>query len=88
MKVLIFYRPNSEHSRLVEDFMHEFGRLYPGTGLDVLSVDTVDGAREAELYDVVSYPTVIARSDEGATLQRWDSGQMPLMNEVAYYANQ
>jgi hypothetical protein len=88
MKVLIFYRPNSEHARAVDEFMHEFSRRYPDASLEVLDVDTIIGSQEAEVYDVMQYPTVIARSDAGVTLQRWDNGLMPLMNEVAYFANQ
>ncbi|CAN5384892.1 hypothetical protein BH10PAT3_BH10PAT3_8500 [soil metagenome] len=88
MKVLIFYRPDSEQARLVEEFVHEFKRRYPEHELTLIDVDSVSGSQQAEVYDVVQYPTVIARSEDGVTFQRWDSGMMPLMNEVAYFANQ
>jgi len=88
MKVLIFYRPAAEHYRLVDEFVHEFKRRYPDSELTLTDVDTPTGSQQAEIYDVVQYPTVIATSDDGASLQRWDSGQMPLLNEVSYYANQ
>lgn len=86
--MLIFYRPQSEQARLVEEFMHEFGRRYPESELTLVDVDSPKGSVDAEIYDIVQYPTVLATTDEGATLQRWDSGLMPLMNEVAYFANQ
>ena len=86
MKVLIFYRPNSEHSRVVEEYVVEFSKQYPDQPLTLLDVDSKEGSRQAEVYDVVSYPTVLALSDDGSTLQRWDNGQMPLKGEVAYYA--
>ena len=88
MKVLIFYRPDSEHARLVEEFMHEFGRRYPEYPLTTVDIDSPKGSRDAEIYDIVQYPTVLAITDAGNTLQRWDSGLMPLLNEVAYFANQ
>jgi len=88
MKVLIFYRQDSEEHRLVDEFIHEFHRLYPDLELTLTDVDTSHGSQDAEIYDIVQYPTVIAASNDGATLQRWDAGQMPLMNEVAYFANQ
>lgn len=87
MKVLIFYRPQSEQARLVEEFIHEFGRRYPEHTLTTVDVDSPKGSVDAEIYDIVQYPTVIATSEVGATLMRWDSGLMPLMNEVAYFAN-
>jgi methyl coenzyme M reductase alpha subunit len=88
MKVLIFYRPESEQSRSVDEFVHEFTHRHPGSELTLVDVDSVAGAQQAEVYDVMQYPTVVAVGNDGATLQRWDSGMMPLINEVAYYTNQ
>jgi methyl coenzyme M reductase alpha subunit len=88
MKVLIFYKRDSEHGRLIDEFVHDFNKQYPESELTILDADSIDGSHQAEIYDVVQYPTVIATTDEGGTLQRWDTGQLPLMSEVAYYANQ
>lgn len=86
MEVLIFYRPNSEHSRVVEEYVVDFSRQYPNQPLSLLDVDSREGAQQAQVYDVVLYPTVLALSDDGSTLQRWDNGQMPLKSELSYYA--
>jgi len=86
MKVVIFYKPQSEHTRLVEEFMHDFSRQYPDTSLTSINPDTIEGGRQAELYDIVSYPTVLALDKDGVTLQRWDNGQLPLKGDLAYYA--
>ncbi len=88
MKVLIFYRVDSEQRRVVDEFMHEFKRRYPELELSLKDVDSISGSKDTDTYDIVQYPTVIATGNDGATLQRWDAGLMPLMNEVAYYANQ
>jgi methyl coenzyme M reductase alpha subunit len=88
MKVLIFYRPESEQSRSVDEFVHEFSHRYPGAELSLVDVDSVNGMSQAAVYDVMRHPTVIAVGSDGATLQRWDNGMMPLINEVAYYTNQ
>ena len=87
MKVLIFYRPASEHARAVDEFVHEFQRRYSDHELTLIDIDSVAGSQQAEIYDIVQYPCVIATTDSGASLQRWDSGLMPLLNEVAYFAN-
>lgn len=86
--MLIFYRVDSEQRRDVDEFVHEFKRRYPELELTLTDVDSPRGSQEAEIYDIVQYPTVIAISNDGATLQRWDAGLMPLLNEVAYFANQ
>ena len=88
MQVKIFYKPNSEQARRVDEFVRDFGKQYPDLKLNLVNPDDVQGSHEAELYDVMQYPTILALSNDGATLQRWDSGMMPLMSEVAYYANQ
>ncbi len=88
MKVTIFYRPDSEHARSVEEFVHEFERRYPGTPITLMDIDTIEGTEAGGIYDVIQYPTVLALSNDGSTLQRWDNGMMPLMGELVYYANQ
>jgi len=86
MKVVIFYKPESEHARLVEEFIHDFSKQYPDTSITLLDADSIDGGRQAEIYDIVSYPTVLALDSDGSTIQRWDNGQLPLKGDVAYYA--
>jgi len=86
--VLIFYRVDSEQRRAVDEFVHEFKRRYPDLELTLTDVDSPHGSQDADIYDIVQYPTVLATSNDGATLQRWDAGTLPLLNEVAYYANQ
>jgi hypothetical protein len=88
MKVAIYYRPNSEQGRMVEDFVHESGRIYPDSEIKLVDIDSKEGSSLADVYDIVKYPTVIAASDDGHELQRWDNDVLPLMSEVAYYANQ
>lgn len=88
MKVLILYRQDSETHRAVDEFVHEFQRRHPEHELTLMDADSIEGSQKAEVYDVVQYPTVLAISNDGSTLQRWDNGMMPLMSELAYYANQ
>lgn len=88
MKVLILYRQDSETHRVVDEFIHEFQRRYPEAELTLMDADSVEGSQKADVYDVLQYPTVLALSNDGSTLQRWDNGMMPLMSELAYYSNQ
>lgn len=84
MKVVILYRPNSESSRVVEDFAREFSRRYQDRKLELVSVDTRDGSATATLYDVMRCPAVLALADDGQILHEWEDS-MPLMNEISYY---
>lgn len=88
MKVVIIYRPESEHSRQVEQYITDFKRFHPGEEIESLSVETMDGAQKAELYGIDRYPAVLALKDDGQMEHMWVDGQLPLMNDLAYYTKQ
>ena len=87
MKVVVLYRPNSDHSRKVEDFASDFSRVYRDKRLELVSLDTRDGASTATLYDVMQYPAVLALANDGHVLQEWEGEMLPRTSEVAYFAN-
>jgi hypothetical protein len=85
MKVVILYRPNSEHGRAVESFVRDFEARHNSGKIEVINVDSRDGASTASLYDVMQYPAILALRDDGSMLRMWQGGALPLMDEVAYY---
>jgi hypothetical protein len=87
MKVVVLYRPNSEHSRKVEEFVRDFTHSNADRRIELVSLDTRDGASTATLYDVMQYPAVLALGNDGSVLREWEGEMLPLMNEVAYYAS-
>lgn len=89
MKVIVLYRPNSEHSRQVEEYVADFERFHPGEAIETLNVDSIDGSHQAELYGVMEYPAIVAKADDGSMQQKWQGlDKLPLMNDLAYYAQQ
>jgi hypothetical protein len=86
MKVLVLYRPNSEHARTVEEYIHDFQRRHAEERLEILNVDSRDGSAMASLYDVVQYPSILVVQDDGYVQRSWEGDQLPLMDEVASYA--
>ena len=87
MKVLVLYRPNSDHASDVESFVRDFQRMHDfgRSKLELVSVNTRDGAATASLYDVMSYPSILAINDDGSLLNSWIGAPLPLMDEVAGY---
>ncbi len=86
MKLLILYRPESEHATSTETFVRDFQRQYDvGRKIEVQSINTREGASTATMYDIVSYPAILALADDGSVLNIWQ-GDLPLMSEVAGYA--
>jgi len=84
MKALIFFKPDSEHARVVDEFIHEF-RIRSSGKLETVDVNSRDGGASAQLYDIMQFPAVIAVSDDGQLLQRWQGEPLPLINDVAGY---
>lgn len=86
MKVLIIYRPYSEHGRMVEEFVREFKSRNNQERVELLDIDTRDGSATASLYDVMQYPAIMVLRIDGAVQKVWTGEQLPLIDEVASYA--
>lgn len=87
MKVLILYRPDSDHASEVEAFVRDYQRMHDsGSKVELLSLSTRDGAAMASLYDVMAYPSVMVLAEDGRLLNLWQGRPLPLMNDVASYA--
>lgn len=86
MKVLVLYRPNSEHGRAMESLLHEFGERYHGADVEGLNIDSREGQAAARLYDIVQYPAILVVQGNGSLQQLWQGEPLPLMDEVAAYA--
>lgn len=83
----MLYRPNSEHATTVESFARDFEHQHDiRNKLELVSVNTREGAATAALYDIWQFPAILAVSDDGRMLNAWQGEQMPLMDEVASYA--
>lgn len=84
MKALLLYHPQSEHSRIVEEYVRDFERQR-NLKIKLESLDTPEGADKARLYDIVQYPALIVVRDDGQLMKDWQGDQLPLMDEVAGY---
>ena len=86
MKIVILYHPESEHGRLVDEYVHDFVARNPDVSLESLSVDVLEGAKMAELYDIMAFPAMLAIRENGELAKAWAGLPLPLMNEVAFFA--
>lgn len=87
MKLLVIYRPDSEYSRSVETFLHDFKARH---GAVVRKIETInsqsrDGMALMSLYDIMQQPAILALTDDGQLAQHWSGSTLPLMDEVAGY---
>jgi len=86
MKVIVLYRPNSDHARVVEEYLRDFQSQH-ASRVEALSIDTREGSATATLYDVVRYPAILVIQNDGYVSKIWEGDPLPLMDEIASYAN-
>jgi hypothetical protein len=87
MKVVILYHPESEFVGVVEDFKRDFESRHQDKTVELISLETVEGANMAELYDVVRYPAILVMTGDGKLQKFWQDQPFPLMDEVAAYSS-
>jgi hypothetical protein len=85
MKLLVLYRPESDHGRVVDEFIDNFKSSGSSTKLEVVNIDTREGASTAALYDITRYPAIMVLRDDGMLQHLWEGLGLPLVSEVASY---
>lgn len=85
--VTLLWRPNSEHATEVEKFERFLKQRYPEFELEKVDVDSKQGSRLVELYDLPRYPAIIVTDERGHPLQSWQ-GKLPTISDLTYWANQ
>jgi hypothetical protein len=86
MKLVILYRQHSEHTSPVESFVADFRRRHEESRLEIIDADSRDGIAMASLYDIMTFPAILALRNDGSVLKSWEGDMLPLMDEVAFYA--
>lgn len=84
MKLSILYHPDSEFARTVEEYAHDFEHQ-KGAAIELISLETREGADLATLHDIVQYPALFVRRETGELVKHWQGLPLPLMNQVAAY---
>lgn len=85
MKLLVLYHPNSESARSIEEYIDDLKRQYHTVKLELISLETREGAATASLYDIVRYPALLVTDDIGRPLRDWQGENLPLKDEVISY---
>ena len=86
MKVIVLYRPRSEHRAIVDEFIRQYQRLYPESKLDVVDIDSQEGTAIAQTYAIVNYPAIMVTRDDGNVVESWQGEELPKVEDVRYYA--
>lgn len=86
MKAIVLYHPSSEEARKLEEYAHDFAKRN-NVEIEMVSLETRDGAATASLYDIVRYPAMLVVDVDGRLHKEWQGAESlpPLMNELAGY---
>lgn len=84
MRVVVIYKDRTDYTRDVETFLGDFKRQ-TGHDLEVLDPESLPGIDFCQTYDIMSYPTLVAISDDGQMQNMWTGTPLPTISEVSYY---
>jgi len=85
MKLLVFYRKNSDHSQIIEEFLIN---LRDGRGFDdieEIDIDKPEAQLKLQLRDIVDKPVLMAEAEDGNITKIWQGSMLPTINEVVSY---
>lgn len=85
MKVLILYRPNSEHDSKVTNYVRDY-KMRTGRDIELMSLDTREGSNKAQTYGIMGYPAVLVVAEDGRLQKEWQGDSLPLFDELSFYA--
>ena len=82
MKLVVLYREQSDHARLVTEFVEMLSRRFPGKSAELIDIDTQTGAQMAATHGVMRYPAFLVTTYEGRLVNQWEGEPLPLIDEV------
>lgn len=81
------YHPKDEFAGMAEDYARDYHHKYEGKAeIELISLDDIDGAQMAELYDIVRYPALLVIGPDSQLQKMWQDRPWPLLDEVAAYS--
>lgn len=83
MRVICVFRDNEDYTRSVTDWLENFRRR---TGREIETMSPDESPAFCETYDIVEYPTIIALDNNGSVHAVWRGRELPLIDEVSFYA--
>ena len=81
MKLVILYHPQGEYATLTEDFVKNIEQRTTRQ-VELLSLETSEGASAALNYDIVEYPAILVIREDGQIIKFWQGNNFPVLDEV------
>jgi hypothetical protein len=85
MKLIVLYKPRSEHARSLEEYLTDFHTIYPSVEVEQLDAESVEGINKSIVYDILDFPALIATANDGSVINMWIGQMLPQKQEVIGY---
>jgi len=85
MKLLVLYKPKSEHARLVEEYLEDLRRQYPTVDIEVIDAESVEGVNKSQVYDILEYPALLVVNRDNSLQNMWLGKMLPQKQEIVSY---
>ena len=85
MKLLVFYRKDSDHSSDVEEFIYNMRETRGVQNIEVRNVDSVDSQMTLGAHGIMQYPCLMVQREGGQTTKIWQGKMLPTLDEVSGY---
>lgn len=85
MRTVCIWRDDEDYSRAMTEWIWGFEHR-TGREIESISPDTREGESLCNAYDIVEYPTILVLRDDGSVVASWRGRNLPLFDEVAYWA--
>ena len=84
MKVMIFYKDNTDTTRMVTDFLWDLERQ-TGHPPEIIDPESREGVDLCHMYGIWQWPAIVAVSDSGILQKMWLGTPLPTINEISFY---
>lgn len=84
MRIVIIFKPFSDHARECEEWIHEFEHR-TNTQLEVLDPESPDGETFCVARGIMEYPAIAVVDSDGKSYETWTGSPLPVIDEVTAY---
>lgn len=84
MRVIVFYKDNTDTTRVVTDFLRDVERQ-TGHTLEVVDPESPEGVDLCATYDLWQWPAIMAISDDGMMQKLWSGLPLPTIKDLSFY---
>ena len=85
MRVVCIFHDNEDYTRTVTDWLEDF---YRRTGREIEQMDPDVEDNFCRVHEIMVFPTIAAIDNYGSVKMLWQGKEMPLIDDVNYYALQ